>query len=295
MLATKGVRNETPPANVQFLHPINEDTDHTEYEFVDGELPPVPSNWTGDTPPPEVYTMAKPIVPPLGVLFSDDAENDSEAQPTQLDVQNDAQASTPETEGRPPAQLFPTIVSLPTPEPLPKPKPQWWSEAWDMLEGIQSEDQRIGILTPVCGDEFRLKCESDIHAIDVYCSQPVFDPVTSESRSATEEDDEFQVAAGVMWSDEVITMSAVYGKGRDPNDMHVHHLKKIVDLCPAGRGLTLHTSSEFLRTEGEKFRGLVANNNNIFTWSGPSGVLGCTGQRTVGPAAGWCWSNTHSK
>jgi hypothetical protein len=30
------------------------------------------------------------------------------------------------------------------------------------------------------------------------------------------------------------------------------------------------------------------NNNNTFTWSGPSGVLGCTGQRRVAPAAGLC-------
>jgi hypothetical protein len=52
-------------------------------------------------------------------------------------------------------------------------------------------------------------------------------------------------------------MSAVYGKGRDVNDMHVHHLKKVFDLCPGRRGLTLHSSSEFLRTEGDKFRGLV--------------------------------------
>jgi hypothetical protein len=28
------------------------------------------------------------------------------------------------------------------------------------------------------------------------------------------------------------------------------------------------------------------NNNNTFTWSGPSGVLGCTGQRPVGHACG---------
>jgi hypothetical protein len=26
-----------------------------------------------------------------------------------------------------------------------------------------------------------------------------------------------------------------------------------------------------------------SDNNNTFTWSGPSGVLGCTGQRPVGP------------
>jgi hypothetical protein len=28
-----------------------------------------------------------------------------------------------------------------------------------------------------------------------------------------------------------------------------------------------------------------ANNNNTFTWSSPSGVLGCTGQGPVAPAA----------
>jgi hypothetical protein len=28
------------------------------------------------------------------------------------------------------------------------------------------------------------------------------------------------------------------------------------------------------------------NNNNAFTWSGPSGVLGCTGQRPGGPLYG---------
>jgi hypothetical protein len=30
------------------------------------------------------------------------------------------------------------------------------------------------------------------------------------------------------------------------------------------------------------------NNNNTFTWSGPSGVLGCIGQRRVAPATGSC-------
>jgi hypothetical protein len=30
------------------------------------------------------------------------------------------------------------------------------------------------------------------------------------------------------------------------------------------------------------------NNNNTFTWSGPSGVLGCTGQRRLGRVAGRC-------
>jgi hypothetical protein len=61
MLSTKGVRNETPPARVQFVHPINEDTDMTEYTFKDGELPVPPSNWTGDTVLPEniLYPLAR--------------------------------------------------------------------------------------------------------------------------------------------------------------------------------------------------------------------------------------------
>jgi hypothetical protein len=30
------------------------------------------------------------------------------------------------------------------------------------------------------------------------------------------------------------------------------------------------------------------NNNNTFTWSGPSGVRDCTGQRPKGPGTRWC-------
>jgi hypothetical protein len=48
MLATKGVRNETPYANTQYLHPINDDIDFNQYDFADGELPIPPSNWKGD-------------------------------------------------------------------------------------------------------------------------------------------------------------------------------------------------------------------------------------------------------
>jgi hypothetical protein len=40
-------------------------------------------------------------------------------------------------------------------------------------------------------------------------------------------------------------------------------------------------------------RGSQTNNNKTFTWSGPSGVLGRTGQRRVAPAAGWCMPSTH--
>jgi hypothetical protein len=37
--------------------------------------------------------------------------------------------------------------------------------------------------------------------------------------------------------------------------MHLHHLKRMLECVPNGRGLTLHTTSEFLVEEGKKFRG----------------------------------------
>jgi hypothetical protein len=67
-------------------------------------------------------------------------------------------------------------------------------------------------------------------------------------------DDMHQTVCGAIWSDEVITLSATCGKGVDPNERFLHHLKCILQLVPNGRGITLHTSSEFLLEEGEKFR-----------------------------------------
>jgi hypothetical protein len=48
MLATKGVNNETPFSNVQYVHPINEDVDFQTYELQDGEETRVESGWKGD-------------------------------------------------------------------------------------------------------------------------------------------------------------------------------------------------------------------------------------------------------
>jgi hypothetical protein len=71
-----------------------------------------------------------------------------------------------------------------------------------MLDGIQSEDMRFGYLTPMSREEFRYRCASDVHAIDLYCTRSIIDPITGESRLATEQDDENQVVGGVLWSDE---------------------------------------------------------------------------------------------
>jgi hypothetical protein len=117
------------------------------------------------------------------------------------------------------------------------------------------------------GEEFCYRCESDVHAIDEYCTRSVTDPTTGESRLAREQDDENQVVCGVLWSDEAITMSATYGKGLNPNGMHLHHLKKMLECVPNGRGLTLHTTSEFLAEEGDKFRIWVQSGQIGDAWS----------------------------
>jgi hypothetical protein len=272
MLATKGVRNETPPASVQFLHPLNEDTDVEEYEFKDAELPSVPSNWTGDAPPPPQsrFTLGKLLPPtitsatvsalpptsPFAVMLSDDGEQETEPESDgQPQPQSPSESDVPEERG--PAQTFPTIVSIPTPglPPRPKTRPTWWSEAWEMSDGIESEDPRIGYLSPMSGEEFRLKCESDVHAIDLYCSRQ------------DEQNEENQVVGGVMWSDEAIILSVAHGKGHNRNEIHLQHLRKMLDCVPNGLGLTLHTTSEFLVEEREKFRGWVESGRIQDVWN----------------------------
>jgi hypothetical protein len=55
-LATKGVNNETPHAQVQYVVPIGEDTDARVYELRDGEETKAGS-WNGDSVPERTYVM----------------------------------------------------------------------------------------------------------------------------------------------------------------------------------------------------------------------------------------------
>jgi hypothetical protein len=59
------------------------------------------------------------------------------------------------------------------------------------------------------------------------------------------------------------------------------------------KGLFILDCVEWLFEKGVRLCwDLVADNNNTFTWSGPSGVLGCTGQRRVAPLYGGVQSST---
>jgi hypothetical protein len=62
-------------------------------------------------------------------------------------------------------------------------------------------------------------------------------------------------------------MSAAYGKGSNTNGIHLHHLKRMLECIPNSRGLTLHTTSEFLVEEGEKFREWVQSGRIGDAWS----------------------------
>jgi hypothetical protein len=56
MLATKGASNETPCSNVQYLHPINEDTHSGVCVIRDAEESRV-GDWKGDGKPQCTYVM----------------------------------------------------------------------------------------------------------------------------------------------------------------------------------------------------------------------------------------------
>jgi hypothetical protein len=134
MLATKGVNNETPYSNVQYLHPINEDTDTEVYRWRDGEKTRV-GNWKGDTLPKCTYVMkdsdylqenlsrdptpassayhSAPVSTPVSDVRSDVASEleDSDTQP-----------QPPESEDEPCARVF---GSSPPPRPYQGTRPHW--------------------------------------------------------------------------------------------------------------------------------------------------------------------------
>jgi hypothetical protein len=69
ILATKGVMNEKSQGQMQFLVPIDEDTDAMAHEIKDGEETPI-DGWRGDVKPERTYVMKD--------YLASDPENDSE-------------------------------------------------------------------------------------------------------------------------------------------------------------------------------------------------------------------------
>jgi hypothetical protein len=94
------------------------------------------------------------------------------------------------------------------------------------------------------------------------------DAVTGEMICLDSGNDLIGAMAGVITNDSYVTMSRVVANNRNMNEQVLDNFARVVSLCSEGATLN--------------------NNNNTFTWSGPSGVLGFTGQRRIAPAAGWC-------
>jgi hypothetical protein len=130
MLATKGVNNETPYSNVQYLHPINEDTDTEVYVLREGEETSV-GNWKGDTLPEHTYVMKDGEN--LQEYLSREPTPESTLYPSDpiSDVQSEVQSELEDSDTPPPppeSEDELCVISCPPPQqqPVLGPKLHWW-------------------------------------------------------------------------------------------------------------------------------------------------------------------------
>jgi hypothetical protein len=95
-----------------------------------------PGDMVQNSAPEVVVTLALPPTSPFAEMLSDEGESEVTATVTESDSWPTPSDEGSDTEKKGPAQLFPTAVSLrtPEPEPLPRSKPTWWSDAWEMLD-----------------------------------------------------------------------------------------------------------------------------------------------------------------
>jgi hypothetical protein len=50
------------------------------------------------------------------------------------------------------------------PQPPSGPKPEWWTEAWDSLEGVVMSP--LGAIQPISPKQFKEEVYSDVYAFD---------------------------------------------------------------------------------------------------------------------------------
>jgi hypothetical protein len=266
------VSNETPFANVQYLHPINEDTDFETHVFKEGEATKSPTSWDGDEKPESAWmqkgngrvflsSTASPDTSAWPSAVASDVASDNESE---IEIESDTQPQPPESGDevrskhsfisafdhgfRPPAP--------PPPEPVIPARPSWWAAPWEKLE---QEALPGTLLIPqvLCPLQFKELATSDIRAIDMYRSETEIDPVTGEKITGREGYDLFHGVTGVVSSDEYVTLSRSVGYNCNDENMLLANAAAMMSLVPQGQLLALHTCSSWLATEFQKMIGHV--------------------------------------
>jgi hypothetical protein len=133
------------------------------------------------------------------------------------------------------------------PDLPPPPKPEWWTAAWEHLDGVQSVDGSY--IRPVCLLVFKEECLLDVSAFDQPGAQTRVDSETGEAIVAGEGNESSFGVIGVIWSDKHVKMTRCGDKNTSTEFIMVCNFAQLVTLCPEGRTLTLQTHSKWLVEE----------------------------------------------
>jgi hypothetical protein len=186
MLATKGVNNETPFSNVQYIHPINEDVDFQTYEFHEGEESSVGSNRKGDDGPAETSVMKDgdnlpqylssssspdptpwpyaPASAQVSAPMTDVPSDDKSDGPSDIPVSDSLpQAANTDDEGHVEGGTV-RFNSIPISPRHDGVRPDRWSLAWERLNGILMRTDSP--LLPVSPKDFRETVDTDVYMAD---------------------------------------------------------------------------------------------------------------------------------
>jgi hypothetical protein len=199
-----GVTNQTPFGNVQYLRPINEDTDIEAYAIGEAEGTPgltekanfIPEGayvmkdgdnpvdyLSGPTPTCSPHVSAYPSARASDAPFTSFSKMEDSDTPPQLSV---SEPEDPIAKEARMSQLISTslriaeAVSKRNTEPVLPSKPTWWTVPWQRLEQeALPTDPRV-IPRVVSLREFREQADSTVRALDFYGSRQKIDPDTGE-------------------------------------------------------------------------------------------------------------------
>jgi hypothetical protein len=134
----------------------------------------------------------------------------------------------------------------PTNKPQTRPDYEWWSPAWDALNGMLGFGGVVPLI-PVCPSSFKDLCkELDVFMVDVVAHQSRTDPVTGDQVDSSTDLDLIPIVAGCACDRKYATMIKVGRKGGDQNELLLDLLALAAQLVPTGRSIQYDTSSQFL-------------------------------------------------
>jgi hypothetical protein len=238
LLATKGVNNETPYSNAQYLHPINEDTDSETYIIRDGE---------GDEKPQCTYVMKDGGN--LQEYLSRDPTPYSTPEPSaavsvpvsdvpdQSEIEDD-EPQWPQPQEDPDGRTA-RVCSFSEPRPHQGTRPDSWSPAWETLNGCLMRVDSP--LLPVPPKDFKEAVQTDVWMVDQIGTQSRTVPVTGLEVGPESVPSLFSVVTGCVWNTQYATLIKYGKEGESPNTMILEQLALAVSLIPAGKDMRYDT------------------------------------------------------